>query len=93
MRTKQTKTETITRFVTTCDICGENAGWMRTCCVCKKDLCFKHATEFYYSGGDNWDHIACPDHKNIVQEAYNKRRALLEAIPEIEDIIKEFLSK
>lgn len=93
MKTEFTKTEEKKHYIVTCDVEGcseylENKH-MPVCVVCGKSTC-RHHTSYFYSdpSSDYYEYSACPEHKDLVQDAYDTREDLLNDIPSTESLIR-----
>jgi len=77
-------------IIVKCDFCDFTVrrNYLGYCCVCKKDICHNHSTPFYEDGSEHVTHMACPDHKQLVQEAFDFKHQLESGMPDIDDIIK-----
>jgi hypothetical protein len=62
------------------------------CYICKKDLCAKHGNPHYISGGDYNDYCTCKgSHTDIFTEAVEEVNAILNAVPDFEELLDKRL--
>jgi hypothetical protein len=95
MRTQEEEIIKSQILVVKCDFCDYTVKrrYLTTCSVCHKDLCHNHATCFYEGNGDYHTHAACPDHKEIVQKAFDEVLDYETSVPDLDTVLKRLMKE